>query len=115
MKWGMLAVVVSAVGCTSPYTTTGFHFEVGRPSAAVGTAVVDRGARDVNIAPIMSGAPVMMRTRRPAAGAEVGFEGYERLQMPSYETGTGCNLADVCRRLDALEKRLRLAISNGAE
>jgi hypothetical protein len=97
-----------AGGCASPCTSTGWSFQVGKPAVMTAPAAVAQGPASLALYPV-GAAPAAPPARGMAMAADAPC-----LPPPSplagggmlAATAPGCDLNEICRRLERIERRL---------
>lgn len=106
-------LALCSVGCALPTTTTGWSFQVGKPATMASHAAIAQGPGTMALYPVASypAAPPSRGASLAALAAESG----SCLPCPSGVSSAGgslaalapsCDLPEVCRRLERLERRL---------
>ncbi len=109
-KWqAIVALVVAGVGaagCATPCASTGWRFEVGRPSVFTSPGLVQQQSGNIAVSPLGTTLPPVVGDLAAAtvSGALKASTGPHILGKT--RTADECTLEDVCLMLRRIESRL---------
>ena len=105
----LVPLLLTPAGCSSlfpvPEATTGWSFQVGTPAVVHTAAIVQQTGGIVSAVPL-AGGPIGALSATPARLAAEPCLSSSPLAPRASLAPAECDINDVCRRLDAVERRL---------